>query len=239
MKKLIKTLLLCLILFNLSNNTFSQEIEIINTIKVSVDAANDLEYFNENFYILSLGNIIRVSKEGKIVTKEKTKENIKGITTNKQKSELIILNENGDIKNMDGSTLSKINPKETNVTHHNELKFIEITDNGYISFTKEGWSSRISFFNSTGYEITSILSPGLGDVSGIGYSNGNIWIVSDLGEKKNGIFRKYELLTDSIVEKEVFEIPIKQPQGLTIDNEGSFFTYSEETKQIVNFKLKK
>lgn len=113
MKNSIKTLLLCLILFNLSNNTFSQEIEIINTIKVSVDAANDLEYFNENFYILSLGNIIRVSKEGKIVTKEKTKENIKGITTNKQKAELIILNENGDIKNMDGSTLSKINPKET------------------------------------------------------------------------------------------------------------------------------
>lgn len=239
MKNSIKILLLCLILFNLSNSTFSQEIEIINTITISVDAANDLEYFNENFYILSQGNIIRVSKEGKIVTKEKTKENIKGITTNKQKAELIILNENGEIKNIDGSILSKINPKETNVNHHNELKFIAITDDGYISFTKEGWSSRISFFNNLGNEITSILAPGLGDVSGIINSNGNIWIVSDLGENKNGILRQYELLTDSIVEKEVFEIPIKQPKGLTIHKEGSFFTYSEETKQIVNLKLKK
>jgi hypothetical protein len=60
-----------------------------------------------------------------------------------------------------------------------------------------------------------------------------------LGENKNGILRQYELLTDSIVEKEVFEIPIKQPKGLTIHKEGSFFTYSEETKQIVNLKLKK
>ncbi len=239
MKNSIKILLLCLILFNLSNNTFSQEIEIINTITVSVDAVNDLEYFNENFYILSQGNIIRVSKEGKIVTKEKTKENIKGITTNKQKAELNIINENGEIKNMEGSNLSKINSKETNINHHNELEFIAITDNGYISFAKEGWSSRISFFNSIGNEMTSILSPGLGDVSGLLYSNGNIWIVSDLGEKKNGIFRNYELFTDSIVEKEVFEIPIKQPKGLTIDKEGNFFTYSEETKQIVNFKLKK
>lgn len=116
MKNSIKILLLCLILFNLSNDTFSQEIEIINTITVSVDAAYDLEYFNDNFYILSQDNIIRVSKEGKIVTKEKTKENIKGITANKQKAELNFLNENGEIKNMDGSNLSRINSKESNIT---------------------------------------------------------------------------------------------------------------------------
>jgi hypothetical protein len=223
----------------LLNNTFCQEIEIINTITVSVDTAYDLEYFNETFYILSQDNIIRVSREGKIISKEKTEENIKGIATNKLNVELNILNKNGEIKNLDGSNLSRINSKELNVNHHNELKLIAITDNGYISFIKEGWSSRISFFNSSGNEITSILSPGLGDVSGIVCSSGNIWIVSDLGEKKHGIFRKYELLTDSIIEKEVFEIPINQPKGLTIDKEGSFFTYSEETKQIVNFKLKK
>jgi hypothetical protein len=223
----------------LSNNTFGQGIEIINTITISVGAVNDLEYFNENFYILSQGNIIRVSKEGKIVTKEIIKENIKGIATNPKNAELNILKENGEIQNMDGSTLSRVNIKETNINHHKEIKYIAITDNGYISLTKEGWSSRISFFNGSGNEITSIFSPGLGEVSGIVYSNGNIWIVSDLGEKKDGIFRKYEMLADSIVEKEVFEILIKQPKGLTIDKEGSFFTYSEETKQIVNFKLKK
>ena len=198
-----------------------------------------MEYFNESFYVLSQDNIIRVSKEGKVITKEKTEGSIKGIATNKLNAELNILNENGEIKKMNGYNLSRINPKKSNINHHNELKFIAITNDGYISFTKEGWSSRISFFNSLGNEIASILAPGLGDVSGIIYSNGNIWIVSDLGEKKNGIFRQYELLTDSIVEKEVFEIPIKQPKGLTIDKEGSFFTYSEETKQIVNFKLKK
>lgn len=65
----------------MSNNTFGQGVEIINTITISVGAVNDLEYFNENFYILSQGNIIRVSKEGKIVTKEIIKENIKGIVS--------------------------------------------------------------------------------------------------------------------------------------------------------------
>lgn len=239
MKNSTKILLLCLFIFNLSNTTFCKEIEIINTITVSVDAANDLEYFNENFYILSQGNIIKVSKEGKIVTKEKTKGDIKGITKNKQKTEINLLNENGEIKNIDGSILLRINLKETNVNHHNELEYISITDTGYVSFIKEGWSSRISFFNSSGNEKISILAPGLGDVSGIVCSNGNIWIVSDLGDNKNGIFRKYELLTDSIVEKEVFEIPINQPKGLTIDNESGFFTYSEGTKQIVNFKIEK
>jgi hypothetical protein len=117
-------------------------------------------------------------------------------------------------------------------------KFIALSDTGYISYINEGWSSRIAFFNSSGKEVMSVFAPGLGKVSGLAFTKGNIWIVSDLGNNKKGIIRKYLLSPEKITEMEVIELPILNPKGLAIGEEDCFYTYSEQSKEIVKLKIK-
>lgn len=238
MKSSVELVLICLIIFELPTLTYGQEIDIVNKVAVFVDAVDDLGYFNGNFHILSRDKIITFSKDGSYQKEEKS-INTRGITIDKESGEFTIVDESGEIKKLNGPKLLKIDADKQNNEVQRKLKFIAVTDSGYLTYINAGWSSRISLFDHSGKELISIFSPGIGKMSGLLFNNESIWIVSDLGKNKNGFLKRYDLRDDSIVEKEAFEIPIKQPKGLTTDAHNTFFTYSEETNEIISFKPKK
>ena len=208
----------------------------INQINTSIDNISDFAFNEKKFIISSNDKLIYLAMDGKVL-KEEINKNIHGISFGNNK-QLCLLYENGDIKRLDKSKVVNVTNIRSDKNLNISARYLSLTDSGYISYIKEGWSSRISYFNSQGKEIMSAFSPGIGKVSGLTFVNGSIWIISDLGKNKKSILRKYKLTSDNIVEEKVNEIPVKAAKGLTIDENNIFYTFSEQSKNIVKFKIK-
>lgn len=240
-KKFCKVFITCCTTMMLVTTVFAQNVqfEVINQINTSTsfDNISDFAYNEKKFIISSNDKLIYLDMDGEVL-KEEINKNIHGISFGKYNKQLCLLYENGDIKRLDKSKVVNVTNIRSDKNLNINARYLSLTDSGYISYIKEGWSSRISYFNSQGKEIMSVFSPGIGKVSGLTFVNGSIWIISDLGGNKKSILRKYKLTSNNIVEEKVNEIPVKAANGLTIDENNIFYTFSKQSKNIVKFKIK-
>lgn len=223
----------CALILTFSILAQTKHIEVFNKTKTEIQNVTDLDVIDDRIAILSDEYLILYSIGGKILERQKC-ENTYGIGFNKIRNELWFIDNKSTVTNLNKSISLELKSKNKNVLK----KYIAITDNGYVAYIDEGWSSRLAFFNLTGEEVTSIFAPGLGNISGVTFFNKDLWVIFDLGANKKGIIRKYYLKETEMSEDEVIELPIQNTKGLGIDNNGYFYTYSEVNTEIVKFKIR-
>lgn len=215
----------------------TKSIEIISRSKTSIQSITDLEVVEGQIAILSKDNLIFCDISGKILKKQKCEKSF-GIGYDMSKKELLYIDDKSSVNNILKTKSLVLKSKNEKSPNAIKKKYIAIADSGYVSYIDEGWSSRLAFFNSSGEEVASIFAPGLGSVSGITFQNRNFWIISDLGINKKGIIRKYSIKETEITADEVIELSEYNTKGLAIDNSDYFYTYSEQNKEIVKFKIR-
>jgi hypothetical protein len=98
------------------------------------------------------------------------------------------------------------------------------------------WSSRIVKIDpQTGKEEFFWYLKGI--PSGMFYKNGNLWYLSNRGLPGSlSIIRKINGNT-GLKSLEIGDVPIVNAKGLSIDDEGVFTTYENESNSLVRFKI--
>lgn len=210
--------------------------QILEKININIENIKDFTFYGSNFFILTQEKLYTLNTTGNITNSENINNNITGICWNYDK--LLFINTNGSIINKETDTVLVDLKIEGSIK---KTKFLTANESNYFTYiligdtiTSISYSSKIISINSQGNE--SFFTYLVGLPAGLYCDNDYLWHLSNKSKKNEyGILRKYSISNGQLVSEEV--LPVKDPIGLVIDNNGFIYTYSSITKEI--YKIKK
>lgn len=232
MNKIITLLFLC-IMTSLS----AQNYEIIKTITVADSSSiQDFQKTSQNFLLLNEDNdIITLDKSGLLVQSNAVSE-----FQDTNSSNLVSLNKDNteQIRTVMGLfAQSRVKGSEYEnarlMAFGDGEMFTCITPEKVTGEKMQSWSSKIISVDNNNQILP--FNYIIGNPAGLYYRGDYLFYLSKtIGENSSGILITYNVKTKERVSME--RIPVNQPAGIYVDQDGTAIVFSNETKELVFLK---